>query len=176
MVRVLRTEVQRTLNLAASWESPGVTAIVVIVEVEDENDMSPRFTQRMYRAGAVRGDETVVGTTVGRVRAVDVDVNDTIVYRLIPPIVALLSSGTVDESYDAFTVDAETGDIRANVAFEPEWAGIFTFDVQANDAGSHTDIATVVVHVLSAEQQIELIFDSSVNTVWDNAHEIIRYV
>ena len=163
-------------NPSVTWETPGVAALIVAVQIEDENDMPPQFTQHTYRAGGVRGDETMIGTTVGRVRATDVDVNDTIAYRLIPPIVAALSSGTVDQSYDTFAVDASTGDIRANIIFAPEWAGIFTFDVQAIDAANHTDVATVVVHVLSTEQQIELIFDSSVNTVWTNAHEIIRCV
>nr|CAH7741771.1 unnamed protein product [Callosobruchus chinensis] len=89
-----REDVSRYVLTIQATDSTGINRAVtnVVVDVEDENDNSPVFTQKVYRF--VVGDESMEGdnvtmtwkrfTSIGKVEATDAD-GDKVAYKLATP-------------------------------------------------------------------------------------------
>ena len=109
------------------------TSVTFTVEVEDENDNSPRFSQVNYYANSAENNR--VGDVVARVRATDADTgnNSKIEYSLV-------DSGGYD-----FWMDPVSGEIRANFVLDRENISKIVLEVIAGDFGSPRLTSTTLV-------------------------------
>ena len=107
------------------------------VQVTDENDQDPQFSQTQYNASIPEGNNQ--GVAVIQILATDNDLgeNARIQYKLHG-----------DAGAD-FTVDADTGTIRANKEFDRESVPQYRFRVYAVDSGDppRSSTATIVVNI-----------------------------
>ncbi|ESO84012.1 hypothetical protein LOTGIDRAFT_229554 [Lottia gigantea] len=119
------------------------TSVPLILEIEDQNDNSPKFTNSMIFK--INPDRPI-GSLVGRLEASDDDVteqNSHLVY--------LLLGGSLDK----FAVDANTGEIRVihDLTSEP-YRHIYLLKIQVVDFGqpqlSDHSIATITVPINKA--------------------------
>lgn len=89
-----REEAERYVLTVQATDASGINKAVanIVIQIEDENDNSPVFTQKVYRF--VVGDDSLEGdnvttswnrfTSVGKVEATDAD-GDKVAYRLVTP-------------------------------------------------------------------------------------------
>ncbi|XP_011441904.3 protocadherin-1 [Magallana gigas] len=107
------------------------------VQVTDENDQDPRFSQAEYRAKIPEGNNP--GDGIIQIMATDNDLgeNARIQYKLHG-----------DAGAD-FTVDADTGRIRANKVYDRESMPQYRFRVYAVDSGDppRSSTATIIVDI-----------------------------
>ena len=119
----------------------------VTIDLIDENDSPPVFTQSVYRF-SVREDYPLE-TPIDFVRANDSDAQPIVVYSLLP-------NFENETGYGKFDVDAETGGILVIETLDYETEQRFYYlSVQANDS-VEVDIAAVHVRVLEANDQTPL--------------------
>nr|KAG5687683.1 hypothetical protein BaRGS_005934 [Batillaria attramentaria] len=120
------------------------TSMTLNIEVADENDNAPVFTQAAYFFNV--GEHERIGTEVGRVSARDNDIGDN----------ARLTYGMeIDDDGDLFTIDRITGDIYTSRVLETEVHSQLTFRVVAYDRGSNPLTGTTTV-VVKTQGQIHL--------------------
>lgn len=107
------------------------------VQVTDENDQAPRFSQNEYHAKIPEGNKP--GDAIIQILATDNDLGDNarIHYKLHG-----------DAGADV-TVDADTGTIRANKVYDRETVPQYRFHVYAVDSGDppRSSTATIVVNI-----------------------------
>lgn len=112
----------------------------LMVQLQDENDNPPRFTQRQYEASVSEGNGK--GTLVTRVQAFDIDegANARILYHI------------VDGNHDnAFIIEpASSGTVKTNIVLDREIRDIYRLKVIAIDQGvpQMTGTATINVHII----------------------------
>ncbi|XP_067023578.1 protocadherin Fat 4-like isoform X2 [Acropora muricata] len=108
------------------------------VEVLDENDMSPRFTQTVYRASVRENIDR--NSKVLQVSASDADAGNN----------SQLSYSLVSGDKSAFSIDSKTGIILSSLLFDRESKDSYSLTVRATDHGISplSESATVVVTIL----------------------------
>lgn len=112
----------------------------VIVQLQDENDNAPHFTQRQYEASVSEGIGK--GTLVTRVQAFDIDegANARVLYHI------------VDGNHDnAFIIEpASSGTVKTNIVLDREIRDLYRLKVIAIDQGvpQMTGTATINVHII----------------------------
>lgn len=87
-----REETERYVLTVQAVDRSGINKAVtnIVIVIEDENDNSPVFTQKVYRFGVGDDDEDNVTvswkrfTSIGKVEATDAD-GDKVAYRLVTP-------------------------------------------------------------------------------------------
>lgn len=120
--------------------SPLYAYCEVVVQLQDENDNAPRFTQRQYEASVSEGNGK--GTLVTRVQAFDIDeaANARVLYHI------------VDGNHDnAFIIEpASSGTVKTNIVLDREIRNIYRLKVIAIDQGvpQMTGTATINVHII----------------------------
>lgn len=112
----------------------------IIVQLQDENDNAPRFTQHQYEAAVWEGNNK--GALVMRVAAFDIDqgANSRILYHI------------VDGNHDnAFIIEpAFSGIVKTNIVLDREIRDMYRLKVIATDEGvpQMTGTATIHVHIV----------------------------
>ncbi|XP_039531913.1 protocadherin gamma-C5-like isoform X11 [Pimephales promelas] len=103
------------------------TSLMQII-VQDINDNEPKFEVAAYKASVV--ESAVVGSSVIKIKATDLDEgpNGEIQY--------LFGAHTPELVRNAFTVNAETGEITVTGKLDYETKKTYTFDVCAKDKGN----------------------------------------
>uniref|UniRef100_A0A914UYB4 Cadherin domain-containing protein n=1 Tax=Plectus sambesii TaxID=2011161 RepID=A0A914UYB4_9BILA len=151
------------------------TLLELTIEVRDVNDNFPHFTQSAFLGGGVQG-KTKLGDRVARIFATDADDSDAgqLRYEIKGRIRSEFDKGYLDTDRQSFIINNVTGDIISNLHFQDDWNGNFMFTVAVVDSAGHEDTATVTINLLGNNQQVELSFETSANSVWDNAAKIVR--
>ena len=125
----------------------------VIVNVVDQNDHPPHFTQPIFFLEIP--ENMPPGSTCGRIMALDEDVgvNAKMVYSVVRD----------DDSSRFFSVDSETGDVTTNQMLDRETRSSYTFfmEVQNPSVPYYKDSAQVVVTVLDDNDHAPVITNPS---------------
>ena len=126
-------------NLTVECDDMGVprltSSCIVPVTVIDLNDNAPQFTQTLYNASVLENSSP--GTSLIQVTATDRDSGDN----------GLVSYTIFGDSIKYFTIDNQTGLIRAAVAFDYETQRYFQIQVKAEDHGIPAKYNTTLVNV-----------------------------
>uniref|UniRef100_A0A673FKH2 Protocadherin 1 gamma c 6 n=1 Tax=Sinocyclocheilus rhinocerous TaxID=307959 RepID=A0A673FKH2_9TELE len=103
------------------------TSLLQII-VQDFNDNEPKFDVAVYKASVL--ESAVIGSSVIKIKATDLDegLNSEIQY--------LLAAHTPELVRNAFSVNAETGEITVIGKLDYEATTSYTFDVCAKDKGN----------------------------------------
>lgn len=119
-----REETARYILTIQAVDSRGIDKAVtnVVIEVDDENDNSPVFTQKVYRY--VVGDDSLDGdnvtmswkrfTSIGKVEATDAD-GDKVAYRLVTPSNILV---IVPQTGDLLLTEEPTEEVETELVVE----------------------------------------------------------
>lgn len=136
----------------------------VMVQLQDENDNGPRFTQHQYEASVSEGNGK--GTLVTRVQAFDIDegANARVLYHI------------VDGNHDnAFIIEpASSGTVKTNIVLDREIRDIYRLKVIAIDQGvpQMTGTATINVHIIDInDNQPTFPPRSSINVPEGKSHD-----
>ncbi|XP_030383915.1 protein dachsous [Scaptodrosophila lebanonensis] len=124
--------------VAKSADSPLLTCYSeLIVELEDENDNSPQFSQKQFVATAWEGKSK--GTFVVQVTAYDLDAEAN----------ARLRYHIVDGNHDnAFVIEpAFSGIVKTNIVLDREIRDVYSLKVIATDEGVPQLTGTATIHV-----------------------------
>ena len=126
------------INCHDNGSPPKNSSANFTVNILDENDNPPRFTQGTYFLRAEENNE--IGAVVGRVVATDMDIGKN----------ARLTYILKNASANDFLLDSVTGEIRANFVLNRENISQFTLDVAVTDNGDPglSGSASVVLTVL----------------------------
>lgn len=146
--------------------SSGRTATATVkLFINDLNDQSPRFDREHYEFYVTENQP--VGTFVGRVRAVDLDLppNDHVVYSIVA---ATKDAGMTSPNQFAFDVDPETGNVTTRETLDRERKPDYVFDVLARgrfgSLPAFSASACVTVHVTDVNDHRPLF----TNPLWNN--------
>lgn len=114
-----------------------------MVNIEDVNDNDPVFDVLDKEFSIVEGNATVIGTVFGSVRAIDVDVNNTITYSLRyltklqlisqDEILTFLSRSSCDD----VAID-KNGQLTTTGLIDRETNDVILCQVMATDSGTPT--------------------------------------
>ncbi|KAL3880729.1 hypothetical protein ACJMK2_032946 [Sinanodonta woodiana] len=126
------------------------------VEILDENDVAPRFTQGTYFAKIEENNK--IGDLVTKVSAEDLDkgINAEVTYTII------------DNGGHDFRINSETGEISAYVTLDRENVSRVILKVKAVDGGTNpklTGEATVVININDQNDNAPLFGKASYNFV-----------
>ncbi|XP_064539649.1 protein dachsous [Drosophila montana] len=131
----------RLVLVARTTEAPFLSSYAeLVVELEDENDNSPQFSQRQFVATAWEGNSK--GTFVAQVQAFDADEGAN----------ARLRYHIVDGNHDnAFVIEpAFSGIVRTNIVLDREIRDVYSLKIIATDEGvpQMTGTSTIRVHIV----------------------------
>lgn len=131
----------RLVVVARTTEAPFLTSYAeLVIELEDENDNSPQFSQRQFAATASEGKTK--GTFVAQVQAFDADEGAN----------ARLRYHIVDGNHDnAFVIEpAFSGIVRTNIVLDREIRDVYNLKIIATDEGvpQLTGTSTIRVHIV----------------------------
>ncbi|KAL7742407.1 hypothetical protein ACLKA6_019039 [Drosophila palustris] len=131
----------RLVIAARSTEAPFLSSYAeLLVELEDENDNSPQFSQRQFAATVWEGKRK--GTFVAQVQAFDADAGAN----------ARLRYHIVDGNHDnAFVIEpAFSGIVRTNIVLDREIRDVYNLKIIATDEGvpQLTGTSTIRVHIV----------------------------
>ncbi|XP_030238562.1 protein dachsous [Drosophila navojoa] len=131
----------RLVVVARTTEPPFLSTYAeLVVELEDENDNSPQFSQRQFVATAWEGNSK--GTFVAQVQAFDADEGAN----------ARLRYHIVDGNHDnAFVIEpAFSGIVRTNIVLDREIRDVYSLKIIATDEGvpQMTGTSTIRVHIV----------------------------
>ncbi|XP_060647453.1 protein dachsous isoform X2 [Drosophila nasuta] len=131
----------RLVIVARSVEAPFLSSYAeLVVELEDENDNSPQFSQRQFVATVWEGNSK--GTFVTQVQAFDADEDAN----------ARLRYHIVDGNHDnAFVIEpAFSGIVRTNIVLDREIRDVYNLKIIATDEGvpQMTGTSTIRVHIV----------------------------
>lgn len=124
----------------ARTEGVSVRYCEVLIQLRDENDNRPHFTQQHYVATVLEGNSK--GTLVMKVNALDADqgANSRVLYHI------------VDGNHDnAFIIEpAFSGIVKTNIVLDREIRELYQLKVIATDEGvpQMTGTATIRVHII----------------------------
>ncbi|ALC37924.1 ds [Drosophila busckii] len=129
----------RLVLVARSTEPPYLSSYAqLLVELEDENDNAPQFSQRQFVATAWEGQSK--GTFVAQVQAFDADEEAN----------ARLRYHIVDGNHDnAFVIEpAFSGIVRTNIVLDREIRDVYNLKIIATDEGVPQMTGTATIRVL----------------------------
>lgn len=150
------------LLVAKDGGSPVRSAsLVVKIEVADDNDNTPKFSQGQYNVQM--GENTLQGSIITTLSAVDADVgvNAALDYRL--------SSRQESRIAELFQIDKQSGQLTAKA---PLTSGSYTIIVEAVDKGSPRRVnqTEVVVNVIDTENNPPVITIDPLNQDSKHVH------
>ena len=138
IVRPLNREINATYNLTLNATDGGgrFTNSYLYIQLIDENDNIPLFTETIYNVTVVENSE--LGINITRVKANDLDIgnNGNFTYAII--------SGNID---DTFWINATTGDIFLMGNVDREYIEIYLLVVEVMDYGLVQLTSTAIVNV-----------------------------
>ena len=138
IVRSLNREINASYNLTLNATDGGgrYTNSYFYIQLIDENDNIPLFTETIYNVSIVENSEP--GINITRVKANDLDIgnNGNITYAII--------SGNID---DTFWINATTGDIFLMGNVDREDIEIYLLVVEAMDYGLVQLTSTAIVNI-----------------------------
>lgn len=131
----------RLVVVARTTEAPFLASYAeLVIELEDENDNSPQFSQRQFATTASEGKSK--GTFVAQVQAFDADEGAN----------ARLRYHIVDGNHDnAFVIEpAFSGIVRTNIVLDREIRDVYNLKIIATDEGvpQLTGTSTIRVHIV----------------------------
>ncbi|XP_071543668.1 cadherin-89D [Panulirus ornatus] len=149
----------------------GLDEVWVTVEVEDQNDNSPRFSPHSRPIVAAVPASAAFGHFVTRITAQDPDlgVNGEVRYEILP------GEGAQDAT-TRFNIDPMTGQVVVMGTLEDVAGRMFGFDVRATDQqgapNGRTAITNVFVHVLGAGRHLVVEVGATPRDVEPHLHHI----
>ncbi|XP_043917601.1 protocadherin-10 isoform X1 [Protopterus annectens] len=122
------------------------TSKSISVQVSDENDNAPRFTQSVYNVSVT--ENNVPGAYISAVSALDPDIgtNADITYNILDCDIQGMSVFTY------VSINSENGYLYALRTFDYEQLKNFSFMVKAKDAGNPPLSSSATVNILIADQ------------------------
>lgn len=133
------------------------TLVRVIVRVQDINDNSPRFLQKIFTGGVATSAD--FGTEIMKIKAVDADVGDNakLSYYHVGKTHRTLAEGLETIKDQPFLIIKETGSVKLN--FDPQrgMKGYFDFTVMVKDSGGFNDTAHVFIYLLRDDQRLKVV-------------------
>ncbi|XP_078576868.1 protocadherin Fat 4-like isoform X2 [Branchiostoma floridae x Branchiostoma japonicum] len=138
--------------------------IVITVEVGDENDNPPVFSQSSYVKGIP--DDAPIGYTVMQLQASDADTGSN----------AELTYSFVGTEPEQFEVESSTGTLLTAISFAGSSGDKFKFTVQAEDRDGNTNSTEVTVFVLTFTQHVILEAGLAPSVAIENQEEIADFL
>ncbi|XP_078087833.1 uncharacterized protein LOC144505587 [Mustelus asterias] len=135
-----------TVLCSDSGSPPLTSQKVILVEVSDINDNTPRFSRPLYTAYVM--ENNVIGTSIFSVTAFDPDLNQNsrLNYSIQPTQVQ-------DQSVFSYVhMQSEKGTIISQRSFDYERLKSFQFEVQVTDSGVPSLSSTVTVELVILDQ------------------------
>ncbi|XP_019620041.1 PREDICTED: protocadherin Fat 4-like [Branchiostoma belcheri] len=138
--------------------------IVITVEVGDQNDNPPVFSQSSYVKGIP--DDAPIGYTVMQLQASDADTGSN----------AELTYGFVGTKPDQFELESSTGTLLTAISFAGSSGDKFKFGVQVEDNDGNSNSTEVTVFVLTFTQHVILEAGLSPSVAVENQEEIAEFL
>ncbi|XP_066303811.1 protocadherin Fat 4-like isoform X2 [Branchiostoma lanceolatum] len=138
--------------------------IVITVEVGDQNDNPPVFSQSSYVKGIP--DDAPIGYTVMQLQAADADTGSN----------AELTYSFVGTKPDQFEVESSSGTLLTAISFAGSSGDKFKFSVQAEDRDGQTNSTEVTVFVLTFTQHVILEAGLAPSVAIENQEEIADFL
>uniref|UniRef100_W5K3T8 Protocadherin-15 n=1 Tax=Astyanax mexicanus TaxID=7994 RepID=W5K3T8_ASTMX len=165
----LRVQADSLALVLANLRVPSKTNTAkVFIDVQDENDHAPVFTESLYIGGVT--EDTKTFTSVLKVIAKDVDTGNysKMAYRLIIPPTA--------EGQDSFVIEQYTGIIKSAIMFRNMRRSYFKFQVIATDdyGKGLSGSAEVVVSVVNALDMQVVVSNVPPTVVEENKEQLVR--
>lgn len=117
-----------TLTCTDKGQIPMSSSARIIVDIQDDNDHSPTFSQESYKVSLSENNE--VGVSISRIRASDSDSGGNGAVRY-----SLQSLNPQDIVENIVSIDAISGEIKAEQSFDRERRSHYEFLVLAADHG-----------------------------------------
>lgn len=147
--RESQTSADFVLECRDSGLEPRTSDSTVRIAILDENDNAPSFPVELYSASVLDNNEPEVVVLTVTARDLDAAGNNSVVtYRLLDD----------DVIGDVFSVEPETGIVRANVVLDRRASSRFEFVVYAEDRGLpvQTGSALVIVDVIGVDDELSV--------------------
>ncbi|XP_049337055.1 protocadherin-15a isoform X1 [Astyanax mexicanus] len=165
----LRVQADSLALVLANLRVPSKTNTAkVFIDVQDENDHAPVFTESLYIGGVT--EDTKTFTSVLKVIAKDVDTGNysKMAYRLIIPPTA--------EGQDSFVIEQYTGIIKSAIMYRNMRRSYFKFQVIATDdyGKGLSGSAEVVVSVVNALDMQVVVSNVPPTVVEENKEQLVR--
>ena len=139
------------------FEPSDDSLVQVLVNVNDQNDNSPQFTQETFTGGI--STDIDFGTSFMTVSATDMDygLNADLEFFICSDIVPIVYEGTNFDASTAFALDPVSGAIQLNFDPQKNQKGYFGFDVCVRDVGGLNDSAKVYIYLLREDQRVKFV-------------------
>ncbi|XP_037394710.1 protocadherin-15a isoform X2 [Pygocentrus nattereri] len=165
----LRVQADSLALVLANLRVPSKTNTAkVFIDVQDENDHPPVFTESLYIGGVT--EDTKTFTSVLKVIATDKDTGNysKMAYRLIIPPTA--------EGQDSFVIEHYTGIIKSAIMYRNMRRSYFKFEVIATDdyGKGLSGSAEVVVSVVNALDMQVVVSNVPPTVVEENKEQLVR--
>lgn len=117
----------------------------LVININNINDNKPKFERESYSFKAV--ENVPIGTILGQVKAIDLDLNSTIHYEL-----------TSSDYQDVFYVDFSTGELRTKALLDYEVRSIYHLSITARDNDDlHSDRVSVTIQLIDINDNAPII-------------------
>ncbi|XP_046690007.1 protocadherin-15a isoform X2 [Silurus meridionalis] len=165
----LRLQADSLALVLANLRVPSKTNTArVFINVQDENDHPPVFTESLYIGGVT--EDTKTFTSVLKVIATDIDTGNysKMTYRLIIP--------PTPEGQDSFVIEQYTGIIKSAIMYRNMRRSYFKFEVIATDdyGKGLSSSAEVVVSVVNALDMQVVVSNVPPTVVEENKEQLVR--
>ena len=139
------------------FDSSDDSLLELVIYVNDQNDNSPQFTQKIFTGGI--STDIDFGTSFMQVTAKDMDfgLNAEMEYFICSKITPIVYEGTALNSSTAFVMDPISGAIQLNFDPQKNQKGYFGFDVCVRDIGGFNDTAEVYIYLLREDQRVKFV-------------------
>ncbi|TSK22798.1 Protocadherin-15 [Bagarius yarrelli] len=165
----LRLQADSLALVLANLRVPSKTNTAkVFINVQDENDHPPVFTESLYIGGVT--EDTKTFTSVLKIIATDIDTGNfsKMAYRLIIP--------PTPEGQDSFVIEQYTGIIKSAIMYRNMRRSYFKFEVIATDdyGKGLSSSAEVVVSVVNALDMQVVVSNVPPTVVEENKEQLVR--
>uniref|UniRef100_A0A1A9WDV3 Cadherin domain-containing protein n=1 Tax=Glossina brevipalpis TaxID=37001 RepID=A0A1A9WDV3_9MUSC len=140
----------------------------VIIKVNDVNDNSPKFSQRLYAAGLTNKD--YLGKLILQFHATDADSDDQIIYELIENSYERNGESIPTNFTDFLTLDKNNGSLNLLSYVNNSMKGYLKFQIKALDQLRHYDTAQVKIYIVSESSRVKFVFLSDIEKIRNNQH------
>ncbi|KAM8876084.1 protocadherin-15b isoform 1-T1 [Synchiropus picturatus] len=146
---ILKVEADSMSVVSSNLRAPSKSNTArVLIEIQDENDHPPVFTQALYIGGVAEDAKTF--TSVLQVQALDKDTGNysSMMYRLIIPPPA---GKNTKDTKDGFVIEPYSGVVKTAIMYRNMRRSYFRFQVVATDnfGLGHSSKAEIVVSVVN---------------------------